>query len=180
MIEQFVQIYSYCSDTCIKKKKYMIKTGDEDPILVEFGLNNNASFSQKSAAVIGKGVRNFVEISSSTFAIYNFIYLFDNIKNNQPINWKNNAKYSALISCRFAAEQSLTIVLADSFAFCRGRRSFYDPVLAGGISGATMEARNGWPAIKKGAFNGALTQLMLQSFNYAIQKLSSAQDSSKH
>ena len=120
----------------------MIETGNEDTILAQFGLRNDASFSDKSAAVIGKGVRTFVEISSSTFAIYNFIYLFDNIKNNESINWKNNAKYSALISCRFAAEQSLTIMLADSFAFCRGKRSFYDPILAGGISGATMEINN--------------------------------------
>ena len=150
----------------------MIETGIEDPFFKEFGLSSNVSCLEKTAAVLGKGTRVFATTAGSSFAFYNFLFLFDDLKNGRDINFLQNMKYSASISFNFAAKIATTTMIADSISLLRGKRKFYDSVIGGVISGDTFKIRNGLAKMKRGAINGAMTQLMLESFQFAMQKLS--------
>ena len=153
----------------------MIDTSEEDPILKEFGLDRRATSAEKAAAVLAKETKQFITISASSFALYNFTLLFQDIKMGKQIGWKENAKFSAMIGCNIAGQETLTTLIADTIAMSRGRRAFYDPIIGGTIAGAVFEYPNGWESMKRGAVNGAMTQAMLSSFTYALRKLSETQ-----
>lgn len=149
----------------------MIKTGFVDPINEEFGIPQDATNMEKTAAILGRSTKTFTSVGLSTFAAYNLVFLFGDLRNGTPIKFKENAKMAGIIGLKVAAQDSLTCIVSDSIAMCRGSRKFYDPIIGGAVAGATVEVREGWKAMGKGAFNGAMTQTAFAALSFAFQKI---------